>query len=55
MKRRGFLKESTIAASSITVGKVPGRASEIAAEELEGDYYSKTPQDFHRESTVRAA
>jgi predicted aldo/keto reductase-like oxidoreductase len=41
MKRRGFLKKSTIAASSMTVGKVLGRASEIAADELEGDYYSK--------------
>jgi len=43
MKRRGFLKESTIAASSITAGKVPGRASETAADELEGDYYSRNP------------
>jgi len=42
MKRRGFPKESTIAASSITAGKVPERASEIAADELEGDY-SKNP------------
>ena len=42
MKRRGFAKESSIAASSITAGKVPERASEIAADELEGDY-SKNP------------
>jgi aryl-alcohol dehydrogenase-like predicted oxidoreductase len=41
MKRRGFRRESTISASSITAGKVPGRTSEIAADEIEGDYYSK--------------
>ena len=43
MKRKGALKESTIAASSMTVGKRRDRASETATEELEGDYYSKNP------------
>ena len=43
MKRRGFHKESPIAAGLITAGKVPGRASEIAADELEDDYYSQNP------------
>jgi len=43
MGRRRSLKKSTIAAGSITAGKVLGRASEIAADELEGDYYSKNP------------
>ena len=43
MIRRGFHKESPIAASSITAGKVPGCASEIAVDELEGDNHSKNP------------
>jgi aryl-alcohol dehydrogenase-like predicted oxidoreductase len=43
MKRRGFPKESTIAASSKKAGKVPDRASEAATEELEGDYDSENP------------
>ncbi len=36
-------KETTIAASSMTEGKVPGRAPEIASDELEGDYDTKNP------------
>ena len=43
MKGKGSHKESTIAARSITVGKGRDRASEIAADELEGDYSSKNP------------
>ena len=43
MKRKESLKEGTIAAGSMTTGKKPGRASEIAADELEGDYHSKNP------------
>jgi predicted aldo/keto reductase-like oxidoreductase len=43
MKRRGFAKASTIAASSKKAGEVPDRASEMAAEESEGDYCSKNP------------
>ena len=43
MKRRVFLKESTIAASSTTASKGLGHASEIAADELEGDYRSQNP------------
>jgi len=48
MKRRGSLKESTIAASSMTVGKGLGRASEIATDEIEGDYHSKSPARLRR-------
>jgi len=44
MKRKGSLKESTIAARSMTVGKGRGRVSEIAADELEGDDQSKNPE-----------
>ena len=43
MKRRGFAKESTLAASSATAGKALGRASETAADEIEGDYDSNNP------------
>ena len=43
MKRRGFPKESTIAASSKKVGAVSDRASEKVADESEGDYDSKNP------------
>ena len=43
MKRKGFIKESTIAASSTTAGKGVSRASEIAADELEGDCHSRNP------------
>ncbi len=43
MKCKGSLKEGTIVAGSMTAGKGPGRASEIAANELEGDCHSKNP------------
>ena len=43
MKRRGLLKESSITARSTTAGEGLGRASEIAADELEDDNHSKNP------------
>jgi hypothetical protein len=43
MKRKELLKESTIAASSTTASKGQGRASEMAANELEGDHRSQNP------------
>ena len=43
MKRREFIKESTIAASSTTAGKGLDCASEIAADELESDNHSRNP------------
>ncbi|MHC4534400.1 MAG: aldo/keto reductase [Planctomycetota bacterium] len=43
MKRKGFAKESTIAASSKKAGAVPDSVSEAAVDELEGDSDSKNP------------
>ena len=48
MKRKGSLKESTIAAGSMTAGKGRGRVSEIATEELEGDDHSKNPEKLRQ-------
>jgi hypothetical protein len=44
MKRKGSFKGSSIAASSMMAGKEPDRASQIAADELEGKDQSKNPE-----------
>jgi aryl-alcohol dehydrogenase-like predicted oxidoreductase len=43
MKRREFLKKSTIATSSITASRILHNTSEIASDELQRDYHSTNP------------
>jgi len=48
MNRRGFLKDSTIAASSTTAGEGLDRTSETAADKHEDDNHSKNPARFQQ-------